>query len=101
MKHNSVFQRLLAFSLLVFSFLALSPRSLWATTADQYLNDANDAIQKRDWQGAIQDFNEALKLKPANLADCYVGRGFTYDSMGKFELAIPDYLQALKLSPRN
>ncbi len=100
MKHNSAFPKLLAF-LLLFPLLALPARGDKPKTADQYINDANEAIQKKDWAAAVQAFTEALKLNPSGSADCYVGRGFVYDSMGKPALAIPDYLQALKVFPRD
>ena len=63
-------------------------------------------IQKsnnRNYNRAIADFTEALRLDPNN-ADTYIDRGNAYryrGSSGDYEMAIRDYTQAIRLDPNN
>lgn len=54
--------------------------------------------RKKDFKGAIRDYNHALKLNP-NGADVYLNRGFIFLQIGKFKKAIKDYNRALELNP--
>lgn len=44
----------------------------------------------RNSDGALSDFDEALKLSP-HTAHMYFNRGNLYSSMGQFDLAETDY----------
>ena len=53
---------------------------------------------KSDYDKAIADFSEAIRLNPLN-ASPYVGRGASYMSKQEYKKAIADFDEALKLSP--
>lgn len=53
---------------------------------------------KKDYNRAIADFNQAIKLDP-DFADAYNGRGITYYFLKQFDRAIADFSQAIKLKP--
>lgn len=55
-------------------------------------------IQKGDYERAITDLNQALKLQPDE-ASYYDSRGFAYAGKRDYSRAILDYNQALKLKP--
>lgn len=52
---------------------------------------------KKQYQKAIADYNEAIKIKPKG--DLYNSRGKTYFDMGQVAPAIKDYREAIKLKP--
>ncbi len=53
---------------------------------------------KGDYDRAIQDFNETIRLKPSIAAPFY-GRGEAYDHKGDYDRAIQDYNEAIRLKP--
>jgi len=67
-------------------------------TAEEYLHRGEDRAGKKDYDGAIADYNTALQLKP-DYAEAYNDRGFAYYLKGDFERAISDYTRAIKLRP--
>ena len=50
------------------------------------------------YQLAIEDYNEAIPLKP-DLAETYNRRGNVYDKLGQYQSAIEDYNEAIRLKP--
>jgi tetratricopeptide (TPR) repeat protein/S1-C subfamily serine protease len=72
--------------------IELSPR------AEFYYNRGNVRKDLGDKQGAIDDFNQALKINP-NYADAYINRGNVRNELGDKPGAIDDYNQALKINP--
>jgi tetratricopeptide (TPR) repeat protein len=68
------------------------------TSAQDFLKRGNNRIDKKDFKGAIEDYNQALKLNP-EYPDAYYGRGATKSYLGDYKAAIADYNQALKLKP--
>jgi tetratricopeptide (TPR) repeat protein len=66
--------------------------------------DAYDAYNNRgrayhglgEYQGAIQDFDEAIRLPPPN-ADPYFNRGLAYDKLGNSTSAEQDLAKAKEL----
>lgn len=61
------------------------------------LGEAIGLYEKNNFESALTKFNEVLK-KEANNAYAYYYRGLIYDEQKKPQLAINDYLQALKYS---
>ena len=59
------------------------------------LGEAIGLYEKNNFESALTKFNEVLK-KEANNAYAYYYRGLIYDEQKKPQLAINDYLQALK-----
>ena len=54
---------------------------------------------KRDYDGAIADFDSALRISPG-FAEAHFRRGIVWETKGDFERALADYDRALKLNPR-
>ena len=53
---------------------------------------------KKDYQRAIQDYNEAIRIKP-DFAEAFNNRGTTYYHRGNYNQAIQDYTKAISLDP--
>ena len=58
---------------------------------------ANQRWEERDYKGAIEDFNEAIRLDPNN-AIAYYNRGVARYSFKDYQGAIEDFRQAANLS---
>jgi tetratricopeptide (TPR) repeat protein len=52
------------------------------------------------YQRAIEDFNEAIRLKP-DLDTAYNNRGVAYINLGQYQRAIEDFNEAIHLKPDN
>ena len=72
-----------------------------ANQEDDVLRRARGLIRGRfgQFDGAISDLNEAIRLKPS--AETYNGRGRIYSENGKLPEAIADFTESLKLDPDN
>ena len=55
-------------------------------------------FQEGDFQGAVDNYDQALRLKP-ELAEAYYNRGVAKDALGRYDEAITDYDQALCHQP--
>jgi len=56
------------------------------------------SYHKRDYERALSDFNEALRLDPSS-ADAHIFRGDVYLNKGDDDRALSDYNEALRLKP--
>jgi tetratricopeptide (TPR) repeat protein/S1-C subfamily serine protease len=72
--------------------IELSPRAAF------YLNQGIVRNDLGDKQGAIDDFNQAIKFNP-NLALAYYNRGIVRYELGDKQGAIDDFNQAIKINP--
>ncbi|GCA76137.1 lipopolysaccharide assembly protein B [Microcystis aeruginosa NIES-2520] len=67
-------------------------------TAEEWLNSAYNKGESGDYQGAIADYNQAIKIKP-DYAAAYINRGIAKSDLGDKQGAIADYNQAIKIKP--
>jgi tetratricopeptide (TPR) repeat protein len=58
----------------------------------------NAYLDKGQYDRAIQDFDQAIRLNP-NYAGAFNNRGHAYDEKGQPDRAIQDYDQAIRLGP--
>ena len=56
--------------------------------------------EKKQYDLAIQDYNEAIKIDPTDVRG-FNSRGYAYLNKGQIDRAVQDYDQALKLDPNN
>ena len=67
--------------------------------AKAYNNRGVAYYKKGDYDRAIADYNEALRLDPKD-ASAYNNRGSAYAGEGDHDRAIADYNEALRLDPK-
>jgi tetratricopeptide (TPR) repeat protein len=65
-----------------------------------YINSGDANKNKGEWDKAIAEYTEALRINPNNAA-AYVNRGFAYISKGMYDRAIEDYNAALRIDPNH
>lgn len=65
-----------------------------------YVESGLAKFNRKDYQGAIADYNRALSIDP-NYASAYNNRGLAKRLMGASDSAIEDYKYALKIDPDN
>jgi len=68
-----------------------------ANDADAYKNRANFRYDLGDYEGAIQDYTQAININP-NDADAYYNRGNARADTGNHEGAIQDYTQSININ---
>jgi tetratricopeptide (TPR) repeat protein len=71
-----------------------------ANDGDFYRERAIAAYSNGDLLGAIGNFDEAIRLNPAD-AHSYDIRGNVWDELGIFERALADYDEAIRIDPNN
>ena len=74
--------------------------SLVSSDPSFYNNRGWDFYQKKDYDKAISDFNDAIKLNP-NSALAYFNRGITYGDKKEYDKAISDFNDAIRLDPNS
>jgi tetratricopeptide (TPR) repeat protein len=67
-------------------------------TAGAFLDRGMLFAGRDDWETAIEDFTEALRLNP-ELSAAYFNRGYAYGKKGDYDRAIADFTQAIRLDP--
>jgi S1-C subfamily serine protease len=65
-------------------------------TADDYFVSAYQKYEKKDYRGALADYNQAIALKPDD-ADAYVNRGNLKKKLNDVQGAIIDYRKSEQL----
>ncbi len=68
-------------------------------TSIEYFNRGLAKKELGYYQGAISDYNEAIRIKP-NYADAYYYRGFTKSELGDYQGAITDYNESIRISSK-
>jgi cytochrome c-type biogenesis protein CcmH/NrfG len=56
------------------------------------------ALSKGDYDLAIADYSEAIRLKPG-FVEAYINRGYAYGQQRDYDKAIADYNEAVRLKP--
>jgi tetratricopeptide (TPR) repeat protein len=77
-----------------------SPLVSSAPKADDFFLQADEKLKRADYEGAIADFNQVLRLNPSYEA-AYTGRGVARASSGDKKGAIEDLSQAIRINPKN
>jgi tetratricopeptide (TPR) repeat protein len=77
---------------------AAAPAQSDLQLAAVYFNSGNDYYAKGDYDRAIADYNEAIRLNP-NDDYAYNNRGNAYHAKGDYDRAIADCNEALRLNP--
>src|SRR5678815_1967496 len=65
-------------------------------TANAYNNRGLARFKKNDFTGAIEDFNQALKIRPG-VGDIYMNRGAALRALGDLQAALKDLDRAIAL----
>lgn len=69
------------------------------------IESGNEKVRDKDYDGAIGDFTEAIKVAkdlPDMLrAGPYINRGLAYEKKGDLDSALEDLNQAIKIQPNN
>jgi len=73
-------------------------RTFAQQTAEDYFNSGNAHYENNNFNKAIADYTQAIKLNP-HFAEAYYFRGNSY-SLADSDKAIADYTEAIRLNPR-
>jgi tetratricopeptide (TPR) repeat protein len=68
--------------------------------ANDYFNNGNDHFDKKDYEQAIADYTETVRLNP-NYIGAYFNRGLAYSNKKDYDRAIVDYTDVIRLDPNN
>jgi len=89
-------------NLLIVTFILLCGMSLYIScsgkTAEYYIDKGYEYIQENNYEMAIQNFTEAIRLDP-NYYLAYSWRGLIYYFEDKLDEAIIDFDQSIRLNP--
>lgn len=92
-------------ALLVVSALILVVGLIWFTCSKNaesefYYNRALHLAAEQDYDEAISDFTEAIRLYPKHI-DFYRSRGDAYYDKKDYDKAINDYTEVIRLNPNS
>ncbi|MEH2263294.1 tetratricopeptide repeat protein [Nostoc sp.] len=65
---------------------------------ETYFKRGFKRIESKDYRGAIEDFNQILKIEPKN-AYAYVGRGLSNFCLDEYQAAKTDFDKAIEITP--
>src|SRR5258708_35896541 len=82
--------------LIISLFALVFTRSLHA---EEPIDAAEKALDKGDWDAAIESCTAILKANPKN-TKAYHFRAFAYSEKGSIEKALSDWDEAIRLDPR-
>ncbi|MBH8552786.1 tetratricopeptide repeat protein [Nostocaceae cyanobacterium CENA357] len=70
-------------------------------SAKDFYDRGLDKYNKKDYKGAIEDFNEAIRLDPNNYVLAYYWRGRAHSYLENYQEAVENYDQYLKINPND
>jgi len=76
------------------------PTTNVAKTGEQFFILGNRKYERGDFQGAIADYTQAIRIDP-NYADAYYNRGKAKSELKDYQGAIADYTQAIRINPND
>jgi lipoprotein NlpI len=81
--------------------LFVAYRAFWLAPNDAvaFYNRGNAYAAKAQYDRAIEDYDQAIRLDPKD-ADVFYNRGNTYLAKAQYDRAIDDYDQAIRLDPK-
>ncbi|MFZ5829553.1 MAG: tetratricopeptide repeat protein [Planctomycetota bacterium] len=83
----------------LFGILILSGTSLLrAVEGDEHFRDAEKALSRHDWNGALSAIEKALAANPEHV-EAYRVRGWMQMQRGQYPQAIADFDEAVRLDP--
>lgn len=89
--------RMTMFVLIGILFLSVS--SVYAETAEEYLQKGNADYHQGNLAQAISDYTKAIEINP-NFADAYENRGLAYTRQRlNYTQAIADFTKAIEINP--
>ncbi|NJM73590.1 MAG: tetratricopeptide repeat protein, partial [Scytonema sp. RU_4_4] len=68
--------------------------------AEVFISSGGAKAKRKDYQGAIADYNQALLIN-ANNPDAYFRRSIAYYDLKKYQVALEDLNKVVQLSPKN
>ncbi|MDZ8133711.1 MAG: tetratricopeptide repeat protein [Nostoc sp. DedQUE04] len=69
-------------------------------TAEDFISLGGAKADKKDYRGAIANYNQALQINPNN-PDAYFRRGAAYNELKDYPTAFKDFEQVIRLTPKN
>ena len=69
------------------------------TSAEAYVNRGDKFYDQGNYQAAISDYDEAIRLNSEYHAQAYNNRGFAKSKLGHLEGPISDYDTAIRINP--
>jgi Tfp pilus assembly protein PilF len=91
---------MIKFAALLITFAVMTAGAEEPRDWNYYYKIATEKRYKGDYDGAIADFDAALKLAP-NIPEIYNARGIAYEKSGDYEAAMVNYEYALHLNPNS
>jgi tetratricopeptide (TPR) repeat protein len=80
-------------------FLLFTAFSIYAQSAQTRLDNGKKLFDQKNYDGAIQELTEAIKLDP-KLAEAYVYRSRSYNSKNDYDQGLSDANKAIQLNPK-
>ncbi|MFN6527968.1 tetratricopeptide repeat protein [Nostoc sp. ChiSLP03a] len=69
-------------------------------SAEDFISLGGAKADKKDYKGAIANYNQALQINP-NHPDAYYRRGAAYNELKDYPAAFKDFEQVIRLTPKN